>query len=85
MRSSILLASFLAVVPVRLISLALNPRIYITQFSHSLYLRLPPMLYLLGGMQPLNIPLLYPMVLTTSWVDATCKYMCSTSLSEAGP
>ena len=44
MRPTLLLASLLAVVQVRLICLALNPRIRMTQFVRSLYLRPPPVL-----------------------------------------
>ena len=44
MRPPLMLASFLAILPVSLICLALNPRIHIDQFVHSLYLRLLPLL-----------------------------------------
>ena len=41
MRCTILLAGFLAVMPVRLIFLVLNPRILMNDFAHSLYPRNP--------------------------------------------
>ena len=40
---TLLLSSLLAVVPVTLICLALNPRTHINQFIHSLYPRPPPL------------------------------------------
>ena len=42
MRPTLVLASFLAVLPVSLIFLAFNPRIHVNQFVHSLYPRPPP-------------------------------------------
>ena len=48
MRSTLLFASFLALVPVRLICLAVDLRIHMNQFVHSLYPRPPPVLLLLG-------------------------------------
>ena len=47
MRSTLLLASLLAVVPVRFICFTLDPRIHMNQFVHSLYPR-----PLLEGMLP---------------------------------
>ena len=41
MRLTLLLASFLVVLPGRLIFLALNPRVHVDQFVHTLYPRPP--------------------------------------------
>ena len=54
MRSSLLLASLLAVVPVRLICFVLYPRIHINQFIHSLYPHPLPVMNLLEG-APLSL------------------------------
>ena len=45
MRPTLIFASIMAVIPVSLICLSLNPRIDINQFVHSLYPQPPPLLY----------------------------------------
>ena len=52
MRSTLLLTSLLAMLPVSLICLALNPRIHVNQFLYSLYPRPPPLPSLLEGLTP---------------------------------
>jgi hypothetical protein len=80
MRLTILLASFLAVIPVRLIFLALNPRIHINQFVHSLY---PPIIESLR--LPFMKSLLCPMAAFFFSRDATSKHIRFASLSGNGP
>jgi hypothetical protein len=74
MRLTLLFASLLAVVPVRLICLALNPRIHMNQFVHSLY---PPTIQRLRFM---NL-LLCPMETIFFSRGATSKHMRFASLS----
>ena len=86
MRHILLLSSLLAVVPVRSIRLALNPRIHINQFIHSLYPRPPPLLNTLEGLHP---PLLLASDTPTASLiflrDAASKHMHFISLSGSVP
>ena len=79
MRPTLLLSSLLAVVPVSLICLALNPCIHINQFIHSLYPRPPPL------HPPLFLTSDSPVAPTISLRDATSKHIHFVSLSGSEP
>ena len=87
MRSTLLLASLLTVVPVRLICLASIPaRTHMNNFVHSLYrrppLRLAPICNVLLALSKV---LLCPLARHSSSRHVTCKHMRFASLSEAKP
>ena len=79
MRLILLLSSLLAVVPVSLICLALNPRIHINQFIHSLYPRPPPL------HPPLFLTSDSPVAPTIFIRDAASKHIHFVSLSGSEP
>ena len=78
---STLLLALLAVVPVRLLCLALIPRTHVNQFFHSIYPRLLVLQNLLRG---LSLPLFRPLAPGNSR-DASCKYLRFASFSGSNP